>query len=104
MPSSNTVRASVIQACTVGYDLEATLDKMQRLVRTAKAESDTQLAVFPEALYVVLVPLLILLFDYLERKLTMIDPERETVSAATQKARPLAVLSANDTLPDVMTT
>ena len=50
MSPANSIRASVIQACTVGYDLDATLEKMERLVKTAKQEDDTQLAVFPEAL------------------------------------------------------
>ena len=50
MSKPNTIRASVVQACTVGYDLEATLTKMERLVKQAKEESDTQFAVFPEAL------------------------------------------------------
>jgi beta-cyano-L-alanine hydratase/nitrilase len=50
---SNTIRASVIQTCTAAYSLSATLDKLERLTRLAKDRDGTQLAVFPEALYVV---------------------------------------------------
>jgi len=43
------LRASVVQACTVAYSLEDTLDKLERLTRLAKERDGTQLAVFPEA-------------------------------------------------------
>jgi predicted amidohydrolase len=46
------IRASVIQAGTAAYDLEATLQKLERLVRLAKERDDTELVVFPEALCV----------------------------------------------------
>lgn len=49
---SNIVKASVIQCSTVRYDLDATLDKMDRLVAVAKERDGSQLAVFPEALSV----------------------------------------------------
>jgi predicted amidohydrolase len=44
------LRASVVQTCTAAYDLEATLQKLERLTRLAKERDDTQLVVFPEAL------------------------------------------------------
>lgn len=46
MPS---IRASVVQACTVKYDLEATLNKLESYVKLAKERDDSQLVVFPEA-------------------------------------------------------
>lgn len=52
MSSSNTIKASVIQCSTVKYDLDATLEKMDRLVKVARGRDGSQLAVFPEALYV----------------------------------------------------
>jgi predicted amidohydrolase len=52
MSPTNTIRASVVQACTIGYDLDATLEKMERLVKVAKERDGTQLVVFPEALSV----------------------------------------------------
>jgi len=48
----NTIRASVVQACTAAYSLSDTLDKLDRLVKLAKERDNTQLAVFPEALYI----------------------------------------------------
>lgn len=47
---SNLIKASVIQCSTVKYDLDATLDKMDRLVKVARERDGSQLAVFPEAL------------------------------------------------------
>ena len=47
---SNLIKASVIQCSTVKYDLDATLEKMDRLVKVAKERDGSQLAVFPEAL------------------------------------------------------
>jgi predicted amidohydrolase len=52
---SHTIRASVVQACTASYSLLATLDKLERLTRLARDRDGTQLALFPEALYVDLV-------------------------------------------------
>ncbi|KAI5450839.1 Nitrilase [Naganishia albida] len=49
MSSSNTIKASVIQCSTVKYDLDATLEKMDRLVKVARGRDGSQLAVFPEA-------------------------------------------------------
>jgi predicted amidohydrolase len=43
-----TVRAAVVQAAPVAFDLEKTLDKVERLVSEAAA-TGTELAVFPEA-------------------------------------------------------
>jgi nitrilase len=43
-----TVRAAVVQAAPVAFDLEASLDKLERLAREA-AEQGAQLALFPEA-------------------------------------------------------
>ena len=42
------VRAAVVQAAPVAFDVEATLDKAERLMVGASA-SGAQLAVFPEA-------------------------------------------------------
>lgn len=47
---ANTIRASVIQACTAAYSLPDTLDRLETLIRLAKERDGTQLAVFPEAL------------------------------------------------------
>lgn len=47
---ANTIRASVIQACTAAYSLSDTLDKLERLTRLAKKRDGTQFALFPEAL------------------------------------------------------
>jgi hypothetical protein len=47
---SNTITASVIQACTVKYDLDQTLQKMTHYVQLAKNRDNAQLVVFPEAL------------------------------------------------------
>lgn len=47
---SNLIKASVIQCSTVKYDLDATLEKMDRLVKVARERDGSQLAVFPEAL------------------------------------------------------
>lgn len=49
MSPTNTIRASVIQACTVRYDLDATLLKMERLVKVAKERDGSGMVVFPEA-------------------------------------------------------
>lgn len=46
------IRASVVQCCSVGYDTDATLDKMERLIKLAVERDQSQLVVFPEALYV----------------------------------------------------
>ncbi|KAJ9115391.1 hypothetical protein QFC22_005146 [Naganishia vaughanmartiniae] len=46
---SNIIKASVVQCSTVKYDLNATLDKMDRLVKLARERDGSQLAVFPEA-------------------------------------------------------
>jgi predicted amidohydrolase len=46
----NILRASVVQACTASYDVNATLDKLERLTRLASERDGSQLAVFPEAL------------------------------------------------------
>src|SRR5919202_3753291 len=43
-----TVRAAVVQAAPVAFDLEKTLDKVERLVSEAAA-TGTELVVFPEA-------------------------------------------------------
>lgn len=43
-----TVRAAVVQAASVGFDREATLDKTERLAHEAAGQG-AQLAVFPEA-------------------------------------------------------
>lgn len=52
MSPTNTIRASVVQACTVRYDLDATLEKMERLVKVAKERDGSGMVVFPEALSV----------------------------------------------------
>jgi predicted amidohydrolase len=52
MSPINTIRASVAQACTVRYDLDATLLKMERLVKVAKERDGSGMVVFPEALSV----------------------------------------------------
>ncbi|KAG7562692.1 hypothetical protein FFLO_01852 [Filobasidium floriforme] len=49
MSPTNTIRASVVQACTVRYDLDATLEKMERLVKVAKERDGSGMVVFPEA-------------------------------------------------------
>ena len=49
---SNIIRASVVQTCTAAYSLPETLDKLERLAHVAKERDNSQLAVFPEALYV----------------------------------------------------
>ncbi|KAI0094934.1 carbon-nitrogen hydrolase [Irpex rosettiformis] len=48
MSRKNTIRASVVQACTAAFSLSDTLDKLERFTQKAKAEG-SQLAVFPEA-------------------------------------------------------
>jgi len=48
---SNKLRVSVIQACTVAYNLDLTLDKLELLTTQAQKIHNAQLAVFPEALY-----------------------------------------------------
>lgn len=52
LPGYNMPRiiASVAQACTVKYDTQATLAKMERLATIAKEKDDSSLVVFPEAL------------------------------------------------------
>ncbi|KIJ68545.1 hypothetical protein HYDPIDRAFT_106750 [Hydnomerulius pinastri MD-312] len=45
----NTIRASVVQTCTVSYSLSDTLDKFENLTKLAKERDDSQLVVFPEA-------------------------------------------------------
>lgn len=46
------IRASVVQACTAGgYDLEATLQKLDHYAHVAQADH-VEIAVFPEALCV----------------------------------------------------
>jgi predicted amidohydrolase len=52
MSPANTIRASVVQACTVRYDLDATLEKMERLIKVAKERDGSGMVVFPEALSV----------------------------------------------------
>lgn len=47
----NTIRASVVQACTARNSLDATLGKLEDLTRLAKDRDQSQLVVFPEALY-----------------------------------------------------
>ncbi len=44
----STVRAAVVQAAPIAFNVEATLDKAERLVIGASA-SGAQLIVFPEA-------------------------------------------------------
>ncbi|KAF8654772.1 hypothetical protein AX16_003427 [Volvariella volvacea WC 439] len=44
-----TLRVSVVQACCVAYDVDKTLDKLERLASLAKERDGTELAVFPEA-------------------------------------------------------
>jgi hypothetical protein len=50
------IKASVIQACTASYgspdSLALTLEKMEKFTALAKERDGSQLAVFPEALYV----------------------------------------------------
>lgn len=41
-----------MQCCSVGYDVDATIDKMERLIKLAVERDQSQLVVFPEALYV----------------------------------------------------
>lgn len=49
----STIKASVVQACTVAYgdsnSLELTLEKLTRLTAIAKERDGSQLVVFPEA-------------------------------------------------------
>lgn len=49
MTGQNTIRASVVQACSAAYSLPDTLDKLEHYARLAHQEG-AQLAVFPEAL------------------------------------------------------
>lgn len=44
------IKASVVQACTVGYSLSSTLDKLEHFARIAKERDGSELVVFPEAL------------------------------------------------------
>ncbi|TCD67848.1 Nitrilase [Steccherinum ochraceum] len=46
---ANTIRASVVQACTAAYDLAATLSKLEHYARLAKERDGAQLVLFPEA-------------------------------------------------------
>ncbi|THH33521.1 hypothetical protein EUX98_g662 [Antrodiella citrinella] len=46
---ANTIRASVVQACTAAYSLEKTLEKLEKFARIAKERDHSQLVVFPEA-------------------------------------------------------
>ncbi|KAG8695509.1 Nitrilase, partial [Ceratobasidium sp. 395] len=43
------LKVSVVQTCTTAYSLPDTLDKLDRLVRLAKARDGSQFCVFPEA-------------------------------------------------------
>ena len=43
------INVSVVQAATAAFNLDDTLDKLDRLVRLAKTRDDSQLCVFPEA-------------------------------------------------------
>lgn len=52
---ANTIRASVVQACTVAYSLPETLEKLERLTQLAKDKDESQLVVFPEALCVIFI-------------------------------------------------
>jgi len=45
-----TLRASVAQAACCQYDLEKTLDKLERLTQLAKDRDNSQLVVFPEGM------------------------------------------------------
>lgn len=47
---ANKIRASVVQTCTAAFDLSATLDKFENLMKLARQRDDAQLVVFPEAL------------------------------------------------------
>lgn len=47
---ANILRASVVQACTVFYNLDDTLAKLECLTRLAYERDRSRLAVFPEAL------------------------------------------------------
>lgn len=44
----------MVQTCTAAYDLEKTLERLDRLTTLAKERDGAQLAVFPEALWVAL--------------------------------------------------
>jgi predicted amidohydrolase len=44
------IRASVAQCCSVGYDVDKTLEKMERMVKIAVDRDNSQFVVFPEAL------------------------------------------------------
>jgi hypothetical protein len=50
------LKVSVVQACTVSYgspeSLALTLQKLEKFTAVAKERDGSQLAVFPEALYV----------------------------------------------------
>jgi hypothetical protein len=82
---SNTIRASVIQTCTAAYSLPATLDELENLTRLAKDRDDTQLALFPEALYV------LLLYCILTCSVFLLSAALE----ATLRCLPLGLLLAN---------
>ncbi|KAG8962906.1 Nitrilase [Tulasnella sp. 419] len=43
------LKVAVIQACTVAYRLDETLDKLEQLVRQAASQDGSKLVVFPEA-------------------------------------------------------
>jgi predicted amidohydrolase len=43
------IKASVVQAATAAFNVDDTLDKLERLVKLAKERDNTQLCVFPEA-------------------------------------------------------
>ncbi|KAJ8702489.1 Nitrilase [Pleurotus ostreatus] len=43
------IKASVVQACTVGYTLSSTLDKLEHFARVGKERDGSELVVFPEA-------------------------------------------------------
>ncbi|KAG5634408.1 hypothetical protein H0H81_002081 [Sphagnurus paluster] len=46
---SRVIRASVVQTCSARFDLNDTLDKLERLTRLAHDRDGSQLCVFPEA-------------------------------------------------------
>ncbi|THH09479.1 hypothetical protein EW145_g1990 [Phellinidium pouzarii] len=52
MFSTRIVRAAVVQTCTAAYSLPDTLDKLEYYAKDA-SQKGAQLAVFPEALYVI---------------------------------------------------
>lgn len=52
IPEQNKIRVSVVQSCAAAYSLGTTLDKLEHYIRLAKYRDNSQLVVFPEALYV----------------------------------------------------